>query len=119
MTRPFCWYQVQGHQSRSRSNMKVTVFKKKKANAGALVFRKHSLLQNVNCRLIYWTDWGAVPRIGRTDYDGLNQTVLVSEGIRWPNGLALDLKGKLYPLSYLILGRLNPLPDISVVFFKF
>ena len=30
MTRPFCWFQVQGHLS--RSNIKVTVLKKKKKN---------------------------------------------------------------------------------------
>ena len=28
VTRPFCGYQVQGHLSRSRSNIKVTIFKK-------------------------------------------------------------------------------------------
>ena len=28
MTRPFCWYQIKGHLSRSRSNIKVTIFKK-------------------------------------------------------------------------------------------
>ena len=42
MTRPFCWYQVHGHQSRSRSNIKVTVFEKM-AVARALVFHKHTL----------------------------------------------------------------------------
>ena len=46
MTRPFSWYLVQGHQSRSRSNIKVRVFKKM-AIAGALVFHKHNLFHNV------------------------------------------------------------------------
>ena len=40
MARPFCWYQVHGHQS--RSSIKVTVFEKM-AVGGALVFHKHSL----------------------------------------------------------------------------
>ena len=42
MTRPLCWYHIQGHLSRSRSNIKVTVFKKK-AVAGALVFHRLNL----------------------------------------------------------------------------
>ena len=30
VSRPFCWYQVQGHLSKSRSNTKVKSKKKKK-----------------------------------------------------------------------------------------
>ena len=44
MTRPLCWYQVQSHLSKLRSNIKVTVFEKM-AVAGALVFYIHILLE--------------------------------------------------------------------------
>ena len=51
------WYQSQGHLPRSRSNTKVTLFKKKKKKkkkknrlfSGALVFHKHSLF----CRNVF------------------------------------------------------------------
>ena len=43
VTRPFCWYKVQGYQSRLRSNTIDTVFEKM-AVAGAFVFYKHSLV---------------------------------------------------------------------------
>ncbi len=40
---------------------------------------------------IYWTDWGATPKIERANMDGSYRTVLVNESLAWPNGLALDL----------------------------
>ena len=44
VTRPFCWYQVQGHLSKSRSNIKVTVFKK-------WPLQEHWCLTNTSCFL--------------------------------------------------------------------
>ena len=41
--KPFFYYQSQGHWSRSRLHIKVTVFEKKMAVAGELVLNKHSL----------------------------------------------------------------------------
>ena len=52
VTSPFCCYQVQGHQS--RSNIKVTVLKKKMAIVGALVFHIHSFFFP---KVLYSIDW--------------------------------------------------------------
>ncbi|ESO99252.1 hypothetical protein LOTGIDRAFT_67693, partial [Lottia gigantea] len=46
-------------------------------------------LSCVNFRKMYWTDWG-LAKIMTADYDGNNQKSLITTGLRWPNGLALD-----------------------------
>ncbi|XP_027048198.1 low-density lipoprotein receptor-related protein 8-like, partial [Pocillopora damicornis] len=45
---------------------------------------------------LYWTDWGHNPKIEKAAMDGDPNTrqVIVSEGLAWPNGLAID-----YPLK--------------------
>lgn len=43
---------------------------------------------------MFWTDWGKKPRIERADMDGGNRVVLIIDGIKWPNGLSLDLPTK-------------------------
>ena len=45
---------------------------------------------------MFWTDWGEFPRIERAGMDGdpSTRTTLVDSGVRWPNGLTLDLDGK-------------------------
>ena len=40
--------------------------------------------------LLFWTDWGAEPKIERSSMDGHNRTVLHSVHIVWPNGLTVD-----------------------------
>ncbi|XP_064480867.1 low-density lipoprotein receptor-related protein 6-like isoform X2 [Ornithodoros turicata] len=42
--------------------------------------------------LMFWTDWGEVPKIERASMDGNNDTrkIIVKEDIFWPNGLAVD-----------------------------
>ena len=40
--------------------------------------------------IMFWTDWGSKPSIARADQDGTNRTILVSEGIAWPNGLVIE-----------------------------
>lgn len=41
---------------------------------------------------MYWTDWGTMPgRIERAGMDGSNRQVIVNTGLKWPNGLTLDL----------------------------
>lgn len=39
---------------------------------------------------IYWTDWGASPKIEKASYDGSNRQTLASTDLKWPNGLAYD-----------------------------
>ncbi|XP_052860473.1 low-density lipoprotein receptor-related protein 4-like [Anopheles cruzii] len=40
--------------------------------------------------LLFWSDWGADPRIERADMDGENRRPLITEGLGWPNGLTVD-----------------------------
>ena len=39
---------------------------------------------------MYWTDWGAFPRIEKVDMAGKQRAVVVDSGLHWPNGLTLD-----------------------------
>ncbi|XP_059146364.1 low-density lipoprotein receptor-related protein 4-like [Physella acuta] len=48
-------------------------------------------------RTMYWTDWGASPKIESANYDGTNRVTLVGSNLKWPNGLAIDYNAnKLY-----------------------
>ena len=47
-------------------------------------------------RRLYWSDWGKEnPKIESSNLDGSNRTTLISENIKWPNGVALDYKRRL------------------------
>ena len=46
-------------------------------------------------RKMYWSDWGASPKIEQANMDGTARTVLVSSGLSWVNSLALDFKNRL------------------------
>lgn len=39
---------------------------------------------------MYWTDWGDLPKIERSTMAGSSRTVLVQNGLKWPNALAID-----------------------------
>ena len=39
---------------------------------------------------IYWTDWGAIPKIEKLTLTGRNRHIIISTHIRWPNGLTID-----------------------------
>lgn len=39
---------------------------------------------------MYWTDWGANPKIERAGMDASNRVVIISTNLTWPNGLAID-----------------------------
>lgn len=41
-------------------------------------------------RFMYWTDWGASPKIERAGMDASNRVVIISTNLTWPNGLAID-----------------------------
>ena len=46
-------------------------------------------------RYMFWTDHNKnSPHIGRAFMDGSSQRVLLSKDVVWPNGLAIDFKGK-------------------------
>uniref|UniRef100_A0A8C5AXU6 EGF-like domain-containing protein n=1 Tax=Gadus morhua TaxID=8049 RepID=A0A8C5AXU6_GADMO len=40
--------------------------------------------------LMYWTDWGANPKIERAGMDASDRLVIISSNLTWPNGLAID-----------------------------
>ena len=42
---------------------------------------------------MYWTDWGAKPCIKHATMDGQNAKAIVVTGLRWPNGLTIDIEG--------------------------
>ncbi len=43
--------------------------------------------------LIFWSDWGVMPKIERASMDGdpASRVALVENNVRWPNGITLDL----------------------------
>ncbi|XP_047738867.1 low-density lipoprotein receptor, partial [Hyalella azteca] len=40
---------------------------------------------------LFWTDWGRRPKIERAGMDGTHRQAIVTDRIRWPNALTLDL----------------------------
>jgi hypothetical protein len=40
---------------------------------------------------MFWSDWGEHPKIERAGMDGSHRSASVTESVRWPNGLTLDL----------------------------
>ena len=40
---------------------------------------------------MFWSDWGRYPKIERAGLDGSHRTTLHTAGVRWPNGLTIDL----------------------------
>lgn len=41
-------------------------------------------------RMIFWTDWGNLPKIERSYMDGSGRSVIANTSLFWPNGLTLD-----------------------------
>lgn len=62
--------------------------------------------------IMFWTDWGEVPKIERAGMNGDLSTrkVIVSENIYWPNGLTIDFHTK---QIYWVDGKLGFI-DVSV-----
>lgn len=54
----------------------------------------HSLLSGLVFRFMYWTDWGASPKIERAGMDASNRLVIISSNLTWPNGLAIDYESQ-------------------------
>ena len=40
--------------------------------------------------MMYWTDWGANPKIEQAEMDGSARRAIVTENLAWPNGLTID-----------------------------
>ena len=45
----------------------------------------------VSHRWLYWSDWGESALIERASMDGRGKNAIVSSGLVWPNGLAIDV----------------------------
>ena len=44
---------------------------------------------------MFWTDWGAAPKIETATLNGTERTTLVNTNLQWPNGITLDRKHRL------------------------
>ncbi|KAH8358574.1 hypothetical protein KR093_000879 [Drosophila rubida] len=53
---------------------------------------------------MYWSDWGASPRIERAGMDGSHRTTIINYDVKWPNGITLDMVRK---RLYWVDGKLN------------
>ena len=40
--------------------------------------------------MLYWTDWGATPKIEQAGMDGSARRAIVTGNLGWPNGLTID-----------------------------
>jgi len=40
--------------------------------------------------MMYWTDWGAIPKIEQAGMDGSARRTIVTGNLVWPNGLTID-----------------------------
>lgn len=56
--------------------------------------------------ILFWTDWGDIPKIERAAMNGdpLTREVIISDDIFWPNGLTVDYENE---LVYWVDGRLK------------
>lgn len=59
---------------------------------GLLGIENIKVLSNfcIDFRLMYWTDWGTIPKIERASVDGNNRRTIVQGQLKWPNGLVID-----------------------------
>ncbi|VDK44235.1 unnamed protein product [Anisakis simplex] len=44
--------------------------------------------------VLFWSDWGERPHIGRMDMDGKNRNLIINTSLKWPNALAVDTTTK-------------------------
>lgn len=54
---------------------------------------------NIQCRQMYWTDWGNRPHIARADMDngsGVEWLIQDNVTMAWPNALAIDSSSQYY-----------------------
>lgn len=49
----------------------------------------------INAKMMFWSDWGETPQIERAGMDGIGRESLVTSGLLWPNGLSVE-ENRLY-----------------------
>ena len=45
---------------------------------------------DVDFSIMYWTDWGANPKIEQAEMDGSARQTIITGSLVWPNGLTID-----------------------------
>ena len=45
-------------------------------------------------RVMFWTDWGAAPKIEKATLTGGQRVAIVTSNLQWPNGMELDKGNK-------------------------
>ena len=60
-----------------------------------MFLKRHEIPCFLNCRKMYWSDWGYSPKIEKSNMDGTDRRTIVSFRLTWVNSLALDFKNKL------------------------
>jgi hypothetical protein len=54
------------------------------------VEKPRGLAIHVAQKLLVFTDWGSRPAVVRMGLDGADSRPIVSDNLRWPNGIAVD-----------------------------
>lgn len=69
------------------------------------LFGRTNLLNRstLHFRYMFWTDWGAKPRIERAVLDGSERRMIVDQQILWPNGITIDFE---YHRIYWVDGKM-------------
>ncbi|XP_078605134.1 vitellogenin receptor-like isoform X4 [Branchiostoma floridae x Branchiostoma japonicum] len=52
--------------------------------------KPRAIALNMAERTLYWSEWGAEPKIERADMDSGNRKLIVATGLIWPNALVVD-----------------------------
>lgn len=60
---------------------------------------------------MFFTDWGSTPKIESAALDGSERHTLITKGVKWPNGLAIDWSSK---RLYWIDGFLNTISSCNL-----
>ncbi|KAL9960518.1 hypothetical protein ACROYT_G033988 [Oculina patagonica] len=45
--------------------------------------------------LMFWTDWGATPKIEKSTLEGTQRVTLATSNLQWPNGITVDRQNRL------------------------
>ena len=62
-----------------------------KPDHGQVIFpEKQTLYIFFASRKMYWTDWGANPKIEQAEMDGSARQTIVTGNLAWPSGLTID-----------------------------
>ncbi|TKR96498.1 hypothetical protein L596_010507 [Steinernema carpocapsae] len=56
-----------------------------------------AIVVDPQAKVLFWSDWGDMPHIGKMNMDGQHQALLITTSLKWPNALAVDtIQARLY-----------------------